>query len=127
PGFGDVLLETIAAQRALPGSGGELQGCSLPGALARLRGEPEDPLSSSVCRAEQSNTSLIYGNRLILKLFRRIEEGLNPDLEITRLQAERAGFAHTPAVAGWLEYRTHQGEPRTVGCLHGLVSDARTA
>ena len=53
--------------------------------------------------AEQSNTSLVYDNRLILKLFRRLAEGPNPDVEVvTALTA--AGFENTPAAVGvWEE------------------------
>ena len=50
--------------------------------------------------AEQSNTSIVYGDSLILKLFRRLEAGINPDLEISRFLTERHQFAHMPKLAG---------------------------
>jgi len=52
--------------------------------------------------AEQSNSSLVFGNRLILKLFRLLEPGENPELEVTRALA-RTGFEHCPAPLGWIE------------------------
>ena len=52
--------------------------------------------------AEQSNSSLVFGNRLILKLFRLLEPGENPELEVTRALAG-AGFAACPAPLGWIE------------------------
>ena len=53
--------------------------------------------------AEQSNTSLVYDNRLILKLFRRLARGANPDVEVTTALAA-AGFENTPAPVGvWQE------------------------
>lgn len=52
--------------------------------------------------ADQSNTSVVFGDAYILKAFRRIAPGLNPDLEITRLLAE-AGSSHVAAPVGWLE------------------------
>ena len=52
--------------------------------------------------AEQSNSSLVFGNRLILKLFRLLEPGENPELEVTRALAG-AGFSACPAPLGWIE------------------------
>jgi maltose alpha-D-glucosyltransferase/alpha-amylase len=57
---------------------------------------PESRLGS----AEQSNTSILYGDRAILKLFRRLEPGMNPDVEIGRFLTARAHFPHTPALLG---------------------------
>ena len=77
-------------------------------AFGRLRGPADEPLPATPIRAEQSNTSVIFGDRLILKLFRRPEPGVNPDLELGALLTERR-FAHSPAVAGSLDYRTGDG------------------
>jgi maltokinase len=52
--------------------------------------------------AEQSNSSLVFANRLILKLFRLLEPGENPELEVTRALAA-AGFAACAAPLGWIE------------------------
>jgi len=63
----------------------------------------------------------VYGQRLILKIFRRLSEGTNPDLEIGRFLTERARFPHIPSVAGALEYRAGEGEPTTLGILQAYV------
>ena len=60
--------------------------------------------ASSAHGVEQSNTSIVYGDRLILKLFRRLQPGINPDYEIGRQLTERAGFTRVPPVAGAFEY-----------------------
>ena len=59
---------------------------------------------SRVLSAEQSNTSLIYGDRLFAKLYRKIVPGLNPDTEMTRFLSEVAGFRHVPAFGGSIEW-----------------------
>jgi maltokinase len=74
--------------------------------LSRLRftanGEVRTDLPARVMGAEQSNTSIVYGEDYILKLFRRVQPGLNPDLEITRSLAA-AGSRHVAAPLGWVE------------------------
>src|SRR4029450_10816581 len=55
-----------------------------------------------VLRAEHSTPSLVFANRLILKLFRLLEPGENPELEVTRALAG-AGFEHCAAPLGWIE------------------------
>ena len=50
------------------------------------------PLPSRIGSAEQSNTSVIYGDALILKLFRRLQAGENPDVEIGKFLTEDGAF-----------------------------------
>jgi maltose alpha-D-glucosyltransferase / alpha-amylase len=88
-------------------------------AFRSLRGS--DGLEPHVLGADQSNTSLRFGERLILKLFRRLHEGQNPDVEIGAFLSEQAQFPHVPRVAGYLEYRPQSGEPNTVAVLQGFV------
>ncbi|MDQ4129713.1 MAG: putative maltokinase, partial [Actinomycetota bacterium] len=117
--FAASLLELVARRRRVAGSTGELQARPTR-AFRDLRGE--GALEPSVMRAEQSNTSLAYGNRFVLKLFRRLQEGVNPDLEIGRFLTERTDFRNTPPVAGSIEFRPGRGgEPLTVAILQGFV------
>ena len=71
--------------------------------------------------SEQSNTSLLFGDRLILKLFRRIEPGTNPDYEIGRYLTEQIRYPRVPAVAGAFEYRAPAEPPTTIGLMQQLV------
>ena len=71
--------------------------------------------------AEQSNSSIAYGERLILKFIRRLEEGVNPDLEMSEFLTDKANYAHTPHLLGALEYRGHNERSMTQGILQAFV------
>jgi maltose alpha-D-glucosyltransferase/alpha-amylase len=58
---------------------------------------------------------------LILMFFRRVQEGVNPDLEIGRFLTERVSFANTPPVAGALSFERQRGPVSTLAILHGFV------
>jgi len=120
PDFLNTLLEIIAKRRRHRGSVGEL----LPGttqAFHQLRGEPESRLEPRILKAEQSNSSVVFGDRFIIKLFRRIEAGLNPDLEIGRFLTTHALFSHVPPLAGWIDYGSANGDRRNIAVLQGFV------
>jgi maltose alpha-D-glucosyltransferase/alpha-amylase len=114
-----ALLDTIARRRRLHGSAGRLAATPARALRRILRGS-EGVLEPQTIQAEQSNTSIVYGDRVILKLIRRVEEGENPDLEVGRFLTDRAGFPHIPPVAGTIEYLAGGG-PATVGILQGFV------
>jgi len=79
-------------------------------------------LEPALLKGEQTNTSVVYGKRFKLKLFRRLEEGVSPELEIGRFLTEKEPFSNTPPVTGAIEYRTQKkAEPVTLGILHGYV------
>ncbi len=118
-GFAESLLVGIARHRRREGMGGDLV-ASRTHAFKQIRGLGEGRLSSSVLKAEQSNTSILFGDRFILKLFRRIQPGVNPDLEIGRFLTERK-FRHVPSVAGAIEYRREREEPMTLAILQQFV------
>ncbi len=85
-----------------------------------LRRRGDGSLDPSLLGAEQSNTSVQYGDQLVLKLFRKLESGVNPDLEIGRFLTDRGEFAHTPKVAGGLELRDN-GDVSTLAILQEYV------
>ena len=116
------LLEAIEKRRKLRGTAGDFV-ASRTRRFTSLRGSPELALPAAVLRTEQSNSSVRYGDRLILKLYRRLGDGLNPDLEIGRFLTEKARFTHTPQLAGALEYRGARGVPTTVAILQQQVAN----
>src|SRR5690606_2533696 len=78
-------------------------------------------LKPSATRREQSNSSLIFDEALILKLIRRLDPGHNPELEISFHLTERAHFPRVPPFEGSLHYQGPGSEPVTLGILHRLV------
>ncbi len=116
--FQAELLAVMARRRVQRGRAGELLG-----ATVRTLRLPRDAseLEPTLLQGEQSNTSIVYGNRYILKLFRKIDEGVNPDYEIGRFLNEQKRLAHVPAVVGALEYRQPKREAGTVGLLQSYV------
>ncbi len=123
PAFCTALLEAISDQRHYPGISGDVS-ATASSALARLRGADTTSLPPTLLGVEQSNTSIRYAERFILKLYRRLEAGVNPDQEIGLFLTERAAFANVPPVVGALEFRPHPpqtGEPVTLALLQGFV------
>jgi maltokinase len=72
---------------------------------------------------EQSNSSVVFGEALILKAFRRVEPGVNPELELLRFLSER-GFPNIAPLAGWYEFEGRLIDA-TLGILQEYVAGAR--
>jgi maltose alpha-D-glucosyltransferase/alpha-amylase len=120
PNFAEAILGAIARRRRAAGGTGTLVG-STTRAFARLRGPETVRLEAQLSVAEQSNNSVIFGERLMLKVFRRLEEGVNPELEVGRFLTEKTTFSQIAPLAGSLEYRRAKGEPVTIAILQGYV------
>ncbi len=91
-------------------------------ALGEEQADEAGQLTIRPLRAEQSNTSMILGDRFVLKAFRVVEAGPNPDLEIGRFLTERTAFDALAPVAGGMEYRRAAGEePSTLAMLQAFV------
>jgi maltose alpha-D-glucosyltransferase / alpha-amylase len=72
--------------------------------------------------AEQSNSNVLYGDKLIMKILRAIEPGQHPEEELCRFLGERVKFGHVPRLLGALSYEPEgDGEPRALGVLQELV------
>src|SRR5438067_456200 len=89
-------------------------------AFGRLRGPEGTRLDAALRSVEQSNNSVAFGERLIMKFFRRLEEGMNPDLEVGGFLTDR-GFPNVPPVAGSLEFRYDSRRSGTLAIIQGYV------
>ncbi|MDT0264706.1 maltokinase [Streptomyces sp. DSM 44915] len=80
-------------------------------------------LAARLLTGEQTNSSVVFGDAHILKLFRRVSPGVNPDLELPLALAE-AGCARVPAPAAWFEanWPGAQAEPLTLGVLQPFLA-----
>ena len=76
--------------------------------------------------AEQSNTSILVGDRAIIKLFRLLRDGTHPDVEVTRFLTTRAGFANTPRLIASARFE-RDGVQTTAAMMQELVPGARDA
>ena len=121
-----LVFEIIARRRKVKGREGELQGS--PGrSLRGLLDDPDVLAHIGALKGEQSNTSLVYGRRGILKLFRKLEYGQNPDIEICRALTEEAGFTAVPAYLGSLAYSSPDRETLSLGILQAFVPNESDA
>jgi maltose alpha-D-glucosyltransferase/alpha-amylase len=111
-----ALLSLIEAETRLPTQRGYVQGRRSTGYV-----NSDSPLEPRLVKAEQSNSSIVFGDLLIMKLFRRQQPGENPDCEISRYLTEHTSFRRIPPFAGSIDYYDGNGETHTLAMLQGLV------
>jgi maltose alpha-D-glucosyltransferase/alpha-amylase len=112
-----LMLDAVLRRKRFRGEDGEFSGVSLRG----IKGDAAT-LEPAVNVQPQSNTSIAYGDRFMLKLYRRLEAGVDPEREIGQRLMAAGEFPRIAPVAGYLEYRPGQGEPMPLGILHHYVA-----
>jgi maltokinase len=96
------------------------------GSTLTFRWKDGPPLNGAEIRpmgVEQSNSSMVFGDQLVLKSFRRLEPGVNPELELLRF-LDQHGFANIAPLSGWYEYEGRLVES-TLGILQQYLKGAR--
>ncbi|MDE2314133.1 MAG: putative maltokinase, partial [Elusimicrobia bacterium] len=119
PEFSAGILEGVRAGCRLKGRSGEVAMAATEALAAAL--DATAPPAPAPVKGSRRNASVLFGDRLVLKFFRRLHEGENPDAEISRHLAGAKGFAYSPALAGEITYRPRQGPSRTLAVLHCYV------
>ncbi len=121
PDFAPRLFEMIAGRKSLKGWIGHMVGKPSK-AFKTLRNSVSDSLEPSFPPTNSLHTSVFLGDRFVLKMYRRVEHGVNSEAEIGRFLARKA-FPFAAPFAGELEYRRSpkQGEPMIPAVLHGYV------
>jgi len=115
-----ALAALIVSGATVAGERGRFDATVSAAAPRLLGGSPLDSLAERRTRVEQSNTSVVLGERLMLKVYRLLEDGENPDVEVSAFLTA-AGFADTPAVAGSLVYVDDRGVRSTAAMLQAFV------
>lgn len=121
-----ILLSIISGKRRLKGTSGEIVGIAGRG-LKTLTDKFPPVLVSHPLKVEQSNSAIVFDETLFLKLYRKLEEGANPELEILRFLSDDVQFKYIPLFAGAIEYRTGKSEPQTIAIMQGYVENSGNA
>jgi maltose alpha-D-glucosyltransferase / alpha-amylase len=117
-----LWLDLIAQGKQFAGAHGRLIGQRLD-RFDAIAGRASTALEPKILSAEQSNSSISFGDRVILKLFRRLEAGVNPDVEVTSYLTGPLGFTNVPPVAGTIEYRRPGEAAISLAVLQGFVAN----
>ena len=117
PAFRARIARALSDGEHFPGDGASLRSERVARSGPRLSG------ASHVVGGEQSNSSIIFGESAIFKLFRRLEGGESPDVEIARYLTAHTSFRHTPELYAVLVV-DHDGERTVAGMLSRLVAGA---
>ncbi|MEM9889034.1 MAG: putative maltokinase, partial [Bacteroidota bacterium] len=80
-----------------------------------------ESIRSNVLNAEQSNTSIIYNDQYFLKIYRKLEYGLNPDLEVVRFLSEQTSFENAPQYGGSLLFLAEGKRPIIIGLIQNKI------
>jgi maltose alpha-D-glucosyltransferase/alpha-amylase len=115
-----TLLQCIQGRRPIAGDAGTLSGVALKGLkeVGDIASLPPKPLS-----VEQSNSTIAFGDRLTMKLFRVLEDGPNCEYEIGRHLAANPEYKRSPRLGGALEYRARGRDPVTLAVVHDFVQN----
>lgn len=114
-----LLNHLILAKKQLKGRKGSIS-VQTTAALNKL-GKMEGNQYSRVNSGEQTNNSISFGDVMIMKFYRKIESGLNPDFEIARHLAQNVKFKHTPHLLGSIQYTEKGSSPSVLAMIQEFV------
>ncbi|HZY82465.1 MAG TPA: hypothetical protein VFE50_23225 [Cyclobacteriaceae bacterium] len=121
--FRASLLKNFTLQSQIPGEDeSHMDFNANPAFVAQFK----ESQPSRVFHAEQSNTSIAFGDKFFFKLYRKVEPGINPDIELSRFLTVDSPFVGTPAWLGEVKWYTKDG-PISVGILQQLLPGSTVA
>jgi maltose alpha-D-glucosyltransferase/alpha-amylase len=119
PGFISFLLETMRASETIEAGQGRLEFRTTKEFPRDARIVVEDVRAVDT---EQSNTTVLVGGEFVVKLFRRLEAGINPEIEIGRFLTQTVPFANTPPLLGMVELEDADGRS-AVAVVHRFMQN----
>ncbi len=120
PAFRRQLVRILASEEEVKGKTGSLT-IKRGHALRRFANLDEIARSSRVLSVEQSNSSILYNDALFFKMYRKLESGINPDVELLRYLSESGGFNNVPPYVGSIDYVATNGDNRALGLFMAFV------
>jgi len=124
PAFAQALLTALRRRERFRSEQGELEATGTSELRQILNSDA--PPHPAVHHTHDGNTTVVFGDRLVLKFFRRLESGVNPELEIGRFLTS-INFPHSPPLLGALECRGTGDEPMTLAVARTFVPHAKNA
>ncbi len=118
--FSRFLFEMLQRKSSVKDAQGQIITIS----TAAIETTSANALEATATKTEQRNTAIVYGDRYFLKLFRRIEIGINPGLESSQFLAEKQ-FPHVPAFAGALVFQRPSGDHACFGLMSQFIPNAQ--
>ncbi|MDB6046866.1 MAG: treS [Gammaproteobacteria bacterium] len=120
--FCRTVVDAIGAARELPTHVGHIR-CSATRLYPDLRGDPAVELTVAPTPGQSSNTTVRVGEQFFLKIYRKLQPGVNPELEIGRYLTEVSHFPNIVPVAGAVEYQSEDGTVLTLALLQAFVTN----
>ncbi len=109
--YRQLLLQIISKRRVIKSDDAEVVGIGDKNIQAKLK--EIGTIGSKILGAEQSNTSVVYDHQFFLKVYRKLDRAMNPDVEIVQMLTEGIGFANVPRFMGSIEHQ-EKGKPPMV-------------
>jgi maltose alpha-D-glucosyltransferase/alpha-amylase len=116
--FRDFVFSSIAREQKVKEEDGTLEFNA--SVYVKLNAEK---VESKILKADSSNTAILYNDQYFFKFYRKLENEINPDLEIVRFLSEATSFRNAPKYAGSVEFRDDQGGTFVLGLLQEKVEN----
>ena len=123
-GFCRALVRAMARGTSVPLGEGSLH-FQATGAIPDLAALADEPVYHPAL--EQSNIAVLFGERLFLKCYGRLQRGTNPEVEVGRFLTQQAAYGHAVPVGGFMEYRSPTGDTIDLALLQSFLANQGSA